>query len=158
MSSSSISASERERLRNLGSICRFWGGGSAVDVGSFLPVGIWLLMLLLLCTDKSVVVSSIQFGMNGLFLMFLVSCSSCKTVGGGVVASRAGHELGVLLAATLDSKSFSGIENESFANGLVQDLGPVEISAAALDKLMGISVPAGLENWRRATGRGMTEL
>lgn len=107
-------------------------------------------VLLLLRIDKSEVFSSIQLGINGLFLMVLlvVSCSSVKMTG---------HEVNSLMIEMV-SRSFSGIENESLAKGFVQVLGPFEISAAAFDKLIGIKVPAGLENWRRATGRGMTEL
>lgn len=43
-------------------------------------------------------------------------------------------------------------------NGFVHERGPLEISAAALDRLMGIIDPAGLDSCRLAIGRGMIVL
>lgn len=47
---------------------------------------------------------------------------------------------------------------DPFRNGFVHERGPLEISAAALDRLMGIIDPAGLESCRLAIGRGMIVL
>lgn len=142
VSSSSISVSDRERLRNLCSTVTDDLGDLGVGERSIGVVGLFR-------TDKSDVVSSIQLGMNGLFLMGLfVSCSSVKIVG---------HEV-ISFVLAVNSSSFSGMVKELLANGFVQVLGPLEISAAALDRFMGIEVPAGLENCRLATGRGIAVL
>lgn len=47
---------------------------------------------------------------------------------------------------------------DPFKNGFVHERGPLEISAAALDRLIGIIDPAGLDSCRLAIGRGMIVL
>lgn len=60
--------------------------------------------------------------------------------------------------ASSGGHSSSGIEIDPFRNGFVHERGPLEISAAALDRLIGIIVPAGLDSCRLAIGRGMIVL
>lgn len=60
--------------------------------------------------------------------------------------------------ASSGGHSSSGIEMDPFRNGFVHERGPFEISAAALDRLIGIIEPAGLDSCRLAIGRGMIVL